>query len=75
MDGQSISAGQHASASRRNFLKLTATLAIGSGFILGFRLPARAGVRDTLTIDAPFAPNAFIRIDRAGKVTFVMPVI
>src|SRR5690349_24329771 len=25
--------------------------------------------------DAPFAPNAFLRIDRAGKVTFVMPVV
>ena len=32
-------------------------------------------MRDSLTTDAPFAPNAFLRIDRAGKVTFVMPVI
>jgi len=32
-------------------------------------------VSDSLTTDAPFAPNAFLRIDRAGKVTFVMPVI
>ncbi len=38
-------------------------------------MPARAEVRDTLTTDAPFAPNAFLRIDRAGKVTFVMPMI
>ena len=30
---------------------------------------------DSLTTDAPFAPNAFLRIDRAGKVTFVMPMI
>ncbi|HKA38709.1 MAG TPA: molybdopterin cofactor-binding domain-containing protein, partial [Burkholderiales bacterium] len=44
-------------------------------FLLGFGLPARAEVRDTLTTDAPFAPNAFLRIDRAGKVTFVMPMI
>ena len=43
--------------------------------MLGFGLPARGEVRDTLTTDAPFAPNAFLRIDRAGKVTFVMPVI
>src|SRR5690242_18645392 len=28
-----------------------------------------------LTTDAPFAPNAFLRINRSGKVTFVMPVI
>jgi isoquinoline 1-oxidoreductase beta subunit len=32
-------------------------------------------VRDSITTDAPFAPNAFLRIDRAGGVTFVMPVI
>ena len=54
---------------RRDFLKLTATSAIGGGLILGFGLPARSetGTR--------FAPNAFLRIDRAGKVTFVMPHI
>ena len=63
------------SSSRRHFLKLIATAAIGGGFMLGFGLPARGEVRDTLTTDAPFAPNAFLRIDRAGKVTFVMPVI
>jgi len=59
--------------SRRNFL--TATTAIGGGLLLGFGLPTRAEVRDTLTTDAPFAPNAFLRIDRASKVTFVMPMI
>ena len=64
-----------ASSSRRNFLKVTATAAIGGGLMLGFGLPARGEVRDTLTTDAPFAPDAFLRIDRAGKVTFVMPVI
>jgi isoquinoline 1-oxidoreductase beta subunit len=63
------------SSSRRDFLKLTATAAIGGGLMLGFGLPVRGEVRDTLTTDAPFAPNAFLRIDRAGKVTFVMPVI
>jgi isoquinoline 1-oxidoreductase beta subunit len=63
------------SSSRRNFLKLTATAAIGGGLTLGFGLPVRGEVRDSLTTDAPFAPNAFLRIDRAGKVTFVMPVI
>ena len=63
------------SSSRRHFLKLTATAAIGGGFMLGFDLTARSEVRDDLTTDAPFAPNAFSRIDRAGKVTFVMPVI
>ena len=62
-----------ASPSRRHFL--TATTAIGGGLLLGFALPASAQVRDTLAANAPFAPNAFLRIDRAGKVTFVMPMI
>ena len=62
-----------ASPSRRNFL--TATTAIGGGLLLSFGLPALGEVRDTLTTDAPFAPNAFLRIDRTGKVTFVSPMI
>ena len=61
--------------SRRTFLKLTASAAIGGGFLLGFVHPARGQIRDTLTTNAPFAPNAFLRIDRSGNVTFVMPVI
>jgi isoquinoline 1-oxidoreductase subunit beta len=62
-----------ASPSRRSFL--SATSAIGGGLLLGFGLPARGEVSDTLTTDAPFAPNAFLRIDSASKVTFVMPMI
>ena len=62
-----------AKSSRRDFLKLTAT--VSGGLLLGFGIPARGQVRDRLTTDPPFAPNAFLRIDRAGKVTFVMPVI
>ena len=61
------------SPSRRNFL--TATSAIGGGLLLGFGLPAHGEVRDTLTTDAPFAPNAFLRVDHAGNVTFVSPMI
>jgi isoquinoline 1-oxidoreductase beta subunit len=61
------------SPSRRRFL--TASAAVGGGLLLGFGLPVRGEVRDTLTSDAPFAPNAFLRIDRAGKVTFVSPMI
>jgi isoquinoline 1-oxidoreductase beta subunit len=64
---------QLASAARRNFL--TATTALGGGLLLGIGFPVRGEIRDTLTIDAPFAPNAFLRIDRAGKVTFVSPMI
>ncbi|MGJ7497291.1 molybdopterin cofactor-binding domain-containing protein [Variovorax sp. RT4R15] len=65
-------------ASRRRFLAVTATgasSALGGGMLLGFGLPARGEVRDSLTTSAAFAPNAFLRIDRAGMVTFVMPVI
>jgi len=54
-----------ASPSRRNFL--TATSAIGGGLLIGFGLPARGEVRDTLTTNSPFAPNAFLRIDRRAK--------
>jgi isoquinoline 1-oxidoreductase beta subunit len=52
--------------SRRDFLKLSATGAL----LLGFGLPVRGQ-----TTNATFVPNAFLRIDRAGKVTFVMPHI
>src|SRR5262245_23036369 len=62
------------SSARRRFLKLAAT-SIGGGLTLAFGLPARGQIRDTLTVGAPFAPNAFLRIDRTGKVTFVMPLI
>ena len=54
---------------RRDFLKLTATGAIGGGLLLAFGLPGRGETA------ARFAPNAFLRIDRAGKVTFVTPHI
>jgi len=75
MNPLSIETDDAVSTSRRNFLSYSATVAIGGGLLLGFGLPARAEVRDTLTTNAPFAPNAFLHIDRAGKVTFVMPVI
>jgi isoquinoline 1-oxidoreductase subunit beta len=75
MKTASIETQDLGSPSRRNFLRLTATAAIGGGLLLGFGMPARSEVRDSLTSDAPFAPNAFLRIDRTGKVTFVMPVI
>ena len=75
MKNESLESEGALSSSRRSFLKFTATTAIGGGLLLGVVLPARSEVRDTLTTDAPFAPNAFLRIDRAGKVTFVMPVI
>jgi isoquinoline 1-oxidoreductase beta subunit len=56
---------------RRDFLGVSAS----GGLLLAIGLPVRAEIRDTLTTDAPFAPNAFLRIDRAGNVTFVSPMI
>jgi isoquinoline 1-oxidoreductase beta subunit len=56
---------------RRQFLQVSAA----GGLLLAFGLPARGEIRDTLTTNAPFAPSAFLRIDRAGKVTFVSPMI
>jgi isoquinoline 1-oxidoreductase beta subunit len=57
------------SPSRRQVLKTGA--AVGT-LLLGFRWPygrARAATSET------FAPNAFIRIDRRGKVTLIMPQV
>jgi CO/xanthine dehydrogenase Mo-binding subunit len=56
-------------SSRRDFLKLSVGAAVGGGLLIGFGLPARSQ-NPTL-----FAPNAFLHIDRAGKVTFVMPYV
>ena len=74
MDHSTI-ADQATVYSRRDFLRLTATAALGGGLLLGFGLPARAVVSDENSAGAPFAPSAFLRIDRTGKVTFVMPYI
>jgi isoquinoline 1-oxidoreductase beta subunit len=47
-------------------------------FVLAFNLPARAVNEPEQPPDSTagkFAPNAFIRIDRAGKTTLVMPQV
>jgi isoquinoline 1-oxidoreductase beta subunit len=53
---------------------LKAGAALGGGFLLGFNMPsseaANTGAR---TNNTTFAPNAFIRIARDGKVTLIMP--
>jgi isoquinoline 1-oxidoreductase beta subunit len=60
--------------SRREFLKGAAA----GGFLLAFYVPARAvnepeqTPRDT---KGQFAPNAFIRIDKTGTTTLVMPQV
>ncbi|MCI0430116.1 MAG: molybdopterin-dependent oxidoreductase, partial [Rhodospirillales bacterium] len=58
--------------SRRTFLKASA--AAGGGLLLSFSLPAlmrNAEAAETSATNT-FAPNAFIRIDRQGRVTLVV---
>ncbi len=61
--------------SRRNFLKTGA--ALGSGLIISFLIPARAGRLNNLPEPGPgdavpFAPNAFLRIGTDGKVKVLL---
>src|SRR5881227_2862727 len=60
--------------SRRNVL----AGGLAGGFLLAFHVPARA-VNEPASppdvTDGKFAPNAFIRIDPAGRTTLVMPQV
>src|SRR5580704_17419034 len=61
-------------ASRRALM----TGALAGGFVLAFRLPLKAAYEPEQPPDdttGKFAPNAFIRIDHAGKTTLVMPQV
>src|SRR6202040_3102461 len=54
------------------------TSALAGGFILAFRLPLKAANEPEQPPDIPagqFAPDAFIRIDHAGKTTLIMPQV
>src|SRR6202048_4546627 len=60
--------------SRRGLL----TGGLAGGFLLAFHLPLRAvnePVQPPDDTTGKFAPNAFIRIDSAGKTTLVMPQV
>ena len=51
---------------------------MAGAFVLGFHLPARAVNEPEQPPDSTqgkFAPNAFIRIDRSGAITLVMPQV
>src|SRR5258707_6039588 len=58
---------------RRCFIKAGAALA--SSLIIDFAIPLGECRAFAQTAPVPFAPNAFIRIDRQGVVTFVMPMV
>jgi isoquinoline 1-oxidoreductase beta subunit len=59
---------------RRDFLKVGA--ALGGGLVLSVALPNAIGpVWAAAEASPAFAPNAFIRIDRKGDVTLVMPMV
>jgi isoquinoline 1-oxidoreductase beta subunit len=59
---------------RRGFLKAGAA-AVG-GFVINLVLPLAPRPSGAATQTSPiFAPNAFIRIDRQGAVTLVMPMV
>src|ERR1700761_1979567 len=60
--------------SRRTLL----TGGLATGFLFAFHLPVRAvnePVEPPDSTEGKFAPNAFIRIDHAGKTTLVMPQV
>jgi isoquinoline 1-oxidoreductase subunit beta len=74
---------KHSHAALSNFGPLPSrralmTGALAGGFVLAFRLPVKAANEPEQAPDDPagqFAPNAFIRIDHAGKTTLVMPQV
>src|SRR5258705_1911428 len=82
MSERSIDHPASKSPSRRDMLKVG--LGTGGALFVVFGIPsiAKRFQQDTNTASivteaktAPFAPNAFIRIDRQGAVTLVMPMV
>ena len=57
---------------RRTILKVT--VAAGGGLILSLSIP-RLKAALAAELEADFAPNAFVRIDPDGKVTFTIPQV
>ena len=57
-----------AGISRRDFLAVS--LAVGGGMIVGFPFASRAQAAAAAT-----TPSAFIRIDRTGRVTLILPYV
>jgi len=59
--------------SRRDFLQVGA--AAGGGLFLEFAVPSARGAKLGVPGEPQFSPNAFIRIDRTGAVTLIMPQV
>ena len=86
-----LEAGRHHASkgfSRRSFLKfgLTASVTASGGFLIGFSVPAASQDQGKGTSviggdgvetpqDGVFAPNAFVQIDKSGKVVLIMPKV
>jgi isoquinoline 1-oxidoreductase beta subunit len=65
-----LNPGVERMVTRRAFLE--ASVGLGGALLVGFHVPsAGAAAGDT----GVFAPNAFIRIDRKGKITLIMPQV
>ena len=59
---------------RRSFIKVSS--AVGGGLVLALALPELLpSVKALADGSLSFAPNAFLRIDRQGSVTMVMPMV
>ena len=72
--GRSSAPGEVADPSRREILK--AGLVAGGALLLGFHVPLGEGrATQSQTSTHEFAPNAFIRIDRQGQITLIMPQV
>ena len=69
--GAGIESAPAVSSSRRAFLQ--AGVVAGGALLFGFRLPLAGAA--TAKQAVPFAPNAFIRIERDGAVTLIMPQV
>jgi len=71
-DEGSISSARDAGLSRRSFL--SAGAAAGGGLLLSVAMPR--GLPDAqAAASSAFAPSAFIRIDRVGKVALIIPQV